>query len=130
MTPASSLEEFEREASRHPVFLVQPAAPAALDAARALLKKAAEAEDSGRGISPALQRQMSDPVLLTSISTAGLVGLGVVFLMTTKPDLIGSLIALAVAAVLGVLLAQLWPRPRAGQGLPQEAEPRLAASSD
>lgn len=38
VTPASSLEEFEREAPRHPVFLVQPAAPLAADAPRETLQ--------------------------------------------------------------------------------------------
>lgn len=34
VTPDSSLEEFEREAPRHPVFLIQPLAQPARDAAR------------------------------------------------------------------------------------------------
>ncbi len=34
VTPDSSLEEFEREAPRHPVFLIQPLAEPARDAAR------------------------------------------------------------------------------------------------
>lgn len=38
VTPDSSLEEFEREAPRHPVFLVQPAAERANAAARETLK--------------------------------------------------------------------------------------------
>ena len=38
VTADSSLAEFEREAPRHPVFLVQPAAPIAKDAARDMMK--------------------------------------------------------------------------------------------
>lgn len=70
------------------------------------IRKAAEASDGA--IPLVLQRQMAAPVLLTSVQTAGMIGLGVVFLMTIKPDLLGSLIALAVALVLGVLSAQPW----------------------
>jgi deazaflavin-dependent oxidoreductase (nitroreductase family) len=39
--PESSLEEFEREAPRHPVFLVQPAAPQAGDTVRDTLRSGA-----------------------------------------------------------------------------------------
>ncbi len=41
VTPASSLEEFEREAPRHPVFRVQPAAPSEQSTARDTLKSGA-----------------------------------------------------------------------------------------
>ncbi len=86
----------------------------------AAIRKAA-AEAPGGPIPPALQRQMADPVLLTSVQTAGMIGLGVVFLMTTKPDLGGSLITLGVAVVLGVLSAPPWRRPRASGALAREA---------
>ncbi len=85
------------------------------------IKKAAEA--SGDSLSPALKRQLADPVLLTAVLTAGMLGLGVVFLMTTKPDLIGSLIALAVALVLGVVSAQVWRRPAEARARVEEAAP-------
>jgi len=42
--------------------------------------------------------------------------------MTTKPDLVGSLIALAVAIVPGVVSGQLWPRPRQALVLRKEAK--------
>ncbi|HEY7355081.1 MAG TPA: DUF2269 family protein [Ktedonobacterales bacterium] len=86
------------------------------------IKKAA-AEVSGEAIPPALKRQLADPVLLTAVLTACAVGLGVVFLMTTKPDLIGSLIALAAALVLGVVSALFWRRPAEARALVEEAAP-------
>ena len=86
------------------------------------IQKAAAGESSDATIPPALQRQMADPILLTSVQTAGAVGLGAVFLMTTKPAWPGSLITLAVAVVLGVVSAQPWRRPREARALVQEAQ--------
>jgi len=85
----------------------------------AVIRNAAAASDGT--IPPALQRQTASPVLLTTSQTSGMIGLGVVFLMTIKPDLLTSLIALAVALVLGVLSAQLWPRPRVAAAPVKEA---------
>jgi hypothetical protein len=66
------------------------------------------AEDPAALIPAELKRQITDTVLWTAVQTNGFIGLGVVFLMTTKPDLVGSLITLAVSLVLGVVSAQLW----------------------
>lgn len=90
---------------------------------RAIRKAAAEVSDAT--IPPALQRRMADPVLLTSVQTAGMIGLGVVFLMTVKPDLLGSLITLATAVALGVLSAQPWRRPRQHSVQVVETQPGL-----
>ncbi len=69
------------------------------------------AEAPAGSIPAELRRQITDPVLWIAVQTNGFTGLGVVFLMTTKSDLVGSLITLAVSLVLGVVSAQLW-RPR------------------
>jgi uncharacterized membrane protein len=88
------------------------------------IEKAAAVEDGAGAISPALKRRIADPVPLTAMQTAGMIGLGVVFLMTAKPDLIGSLVALAVALVLGVVPALFWRRPaEAGAALMEKAAP-------
>ncbi|HEU5369200.1 MAG TPA: DUF2269 family protein [Ktedonobacterales bacterium] len=87
------------------------------------IEKAAAAEDEAGSISPALKRQLADPVLLTAMQTTGMIGLGVVFLMTAKPDLIGSLIALAAALVLGVVSALFWRRPAEARALVEKAAP-------
>lgn len=80
------------------------------------------AEDTSETLPPVLQRQIVDPMLLTAAQTAGMVGVGVIFLMTTKPDWVGSLITLAVALVLGVVSAQPWRRPREAAVPVQEAK--------
>jgi hypothetical protein len=69
------------------------------------------AEAPAGSIPAELKRQITDSVLWTAVQMNGFTGLGVVFLMTIKPDLVGSLITLVVALVLGVVAALLW-RPR------------------
>ncbi len=76
------------------------------------IQQAAASETSGEAIPAALQARIGDPVLWTAFQTAGFIALGVVFLMTTKPDWLMSLITLVVAIILGVLVAQLGRRPR------------------
>src|SRR5215472_10972077 len=46
---------------------------------------------------------LHDEVLWSSTLLLTAIGLGVVFLMTVKPDLLGSLLALAIAIVVGLL---------------------------
>ncbi len=57
-----------------------------------------------------LQAQTTDPVLVFWSRIAALLGWWMVFLMTLKPDLFGTLAALGVAVVLGVLFAVLTQR--------------------
>lgn len=58
-------------------------------------------------LSPAFRQRLDDPLLWISIQTRIAIALGIVFLMTTKPGLVGSLLAIGVAAILGVALG--WP---------------------
>ncbi len=95
---------------------------------RAIHREAA-AESSAGTIPPALQRRIADPILVTTVQTVALLGLGVVFVMTTKPDWVGSLIALAVAIVLGVVSGQFWRRPQAAGALTEAARPDSSAHS-
>ena len=85
------------------------------------IQRAAASEKASESIPAALQAQIADPVLWGVLQTAAFIALGVVFLMTNKPDLIISLITLAVAIILGVVSAQLWRRPREAQTLAKEA---------
>lgn len=56
-----------------------------------------------------LRARLHDPVLGTALQTAAAVVFGIVFLMTTKPTLTGSIIAMAVFVVLGLVSAlPLW----------------------
>jgi hypothetical protein len=62
---------------------------------------------------PLLRTFLNDPVLGTALHTAAAVVLGIVFLMTTKPTLAGSISAMAVFVALG--LASGWPLWRAAR---------------
>ena len=49
-----------------------------------------------------LEQSIHDPILLTALQTIAALLLGIVFLMTTKPSLAGSLIVMLVALALGL----------------------------
>jgi hypothetical protein len=61
-------------------------------------------------VSHTLQNLANHPLLWISIQTRVAIALGIVFLMTVKPDLGGSLLTIGVATVLG--LASALPMPR------------------
>jgi hypothetical protein len=73
----------------------------------------AAAAESGP-LSPALRQRLHDPLLWTSVQTRTAIALGIVFLMTVKPDLTGALVTIGIAVVLG-LVSSLpnWRRERA-----------------
>ena len=56
-------------------------------------------------LSPSLQQLVSHPLLWISIQTRVAMALGIVFLMTVKPDLGGSLLTIGVATALGFAFA-------------------------
>ncbi len=91
------------------------------------IQRAAAGERSSEAIPAALQAQIVDPVLWTAFQVVGFIALGVVFVMTTKPDWLVSLITLVVAIILGVLVAQLG-RPRPAAAL--EGKPGAAGQGD
>jgi hypothetical protein len=63
-------------------------------------------------ISAQLQERLSDPVLLTAIRVRVLLVTGIVYLMAAKIALLPSLLALAGAVVLGLILSiSTWSRP-------------------
>jgi Predicted integral membrane protein (DUF2269) len=71
---------------------------------------AREAPDGA--LSLALSQHLHDPVLLATLQTVATLLLGIVFLMSTKPELVGSLVVMAVALVLGLLSSLLVSRMR------------------
>ncbi len=74
---------------------------------------AASAETALPGaIPPALASRVHDRVLITSVYVLAALGLGVVYLKVDKPDLLGAIVALVVAAALGALAAH-WNAGRA-----------------
>ena len=62
------------------------------------------AKESGT-VSFALRERLSDPLFSISMQVRTAIALGIVFLMTVKPDLIGSVITLAVAVIIGLVAA-------------------------
>lgn len=82
---------------------------------RALVKQLERSAPEGE-ISLALWQHIHDPILWATSQTTAVLLLGIVFLMTTKPNLGGSLIVMAVALVLGLLssllVTQRRPTPR------------------
>jgi|SRR5579859_339679 len=87
-----------------------------------------EADTAAHLIPTELLRQINDPVLWTAVHTTAFMLLGIVFLMTNKPDLVGALTTIAVSIVLGVASAQLW-RPRGGALAAWRAEQSQEAGS-
>jgi hypothetical protein len=80
---------------------------------RAIDRLAREAPDGP--LPESLERRTHDPILLTALETVAALLLGMVFLMITKSELIGSLIVMIVALVLGMasgMLVSVTTRPR------------------
>lgn len=80
---------------------------------KAIHATSGEADTAAHLIPTQLLRQINDPVLWTAVHTTAFMLLGIVFLMTNKPGLVGALTTIVVAIILGVVSAQLWhPRGR------------------
>ena len=76
---------------------------------RALGRLAREAPDGP--LPESLEQRTHDPVLGTALQTLAALLLGIVFLMTTKRSLTGSLIVMAVALALGLASSLFIFRP-------------------
>jgi hypothetical protein len=64
-------------------------------------------------LSAAVRSQLGDPFLAASYLVRLAAALGIVFLMTVKPDLLGSLVTIGVALIAGLALAvPAWRRGR------------------
>jgi len=68
------------------------------------IRDAARTETS-EGIPSVLARQTRDAVLLSALRLIATLSLGVVFLMTVKPDRVGSLITIGAALILALAVA-------------------------
>jgi hypothetical protein len=78
---------------------------------KAIVKLATEAPDGP--LPESLKSRIDDPVLGTALQTGAAVVFGIVFLMTTKPSLAGSIATMTIALVLGLVSGlPLWLRPR------------------
>jgi hypothetical protein len=60
---------------------------------------------SSAALSPELLSTLRDPILTTSVRTRTFLALGIVFLMTTKPLFIQSILALVAASIIGLLFS-------------------------
>ena len=101
------------------LILIAPLGTAFIEPRRRVIDRLAREAPDGP-LPQALERSTHDPILGTALQTVTLLLLGIVFLMTNKPSLIGSLIVMAVALVLGLASGALVSRPRRTQA-PREA---------
>ncbi len=83
------------------LLLIAPLGTAFIEPRRRAIDRLAQEAPDGP-LPQSLERRIHDPVLLTALQTVTMLLLGIVFLMTNKPSLIGSLIVMAVALVLGL----------------------------
>ncbi len=94
------------------LILIVPAVAVLIAPRRRAIVEQMEREAPGGQVSDALKQHIHDPVLFTVIQTVAVLLLGIVFLMTTKPELIGSLIVMVLALALGLLSSLLLSRGR------------------
>jgi hypothetical protein len=83
------------------LVLIAPLSTALIEPRRRTIDRLAREAPDGP-LPQALERRTHDPILATALQTVAALLLGIVFLMTTKPALIGSLIVMAVALALGL----------------------------
>ena len=111
------------------LLLMVPTSAALIAPRRGAIVKQLAREAPGGELSQDLKRHIDDPVLATVCTTVAALLLGLVFLMTTKPDLVGSLTVMGVALLLGlaagVLISRMRraPEPRMVDQRAQDQEP-------
>ncbi len=91
------------------LILIAPLGTAFIEPRRRAIARLAREVPDGP-LPQSLEQRIHDPILGTSLQTVTILLLGIVFLMTNKPSLIGSLIVMAVALVLGVVSGALVSR--------------------
>ena len=94
------------------LLLMVPTSAALIAPRRSAIVKQLAREAPDGELSRALERHLDDPVLATVCTTVAALLLGLVFLMTTKPDLVGSLTVMVVALLLGLAAGVLTSRMR------------------
>ena len=94
---------------------------------RAIERLAREAPDGP--LPQSLEQRIHDPILSTALQTIVVLLFGIVFLMTTKPSLVGSLIVIIVALALGLasglLVSRVTRTPAADRGRSREPRERV-----
>ncbi len=92
------------------LLLMVPAVAIVVAPRRSAIVKQLAREAPVGEISPALRQLLHDPVLFAVVQTVAALLIGLIFLMTTKPDLVGSIVVMAVALVLGLAAGTLTSR--------------------
>jgi hypothetical protein len=101
-------------------FLILAIAATVIQGRRmAALERSAAGQPESAPVTGALWTQTHDPVTWVAVNASAAVAIGIVYLMTLKPDALGSLIALLIALLVGLVFGFLT------QGRPAEA-PALA----
>jgi hypothetical protein len=83
------------------LVLMAPLGTALIEPRRRAIERLAR-EVPGGPLPQSLEQRIYDPVLFTALQTIAVLLFGIVFLMTTKPSLAGSLIVMVVALALGL----------------------------
>ncbi len=83
------------------LVLIAPLATALIEPRRRAIDRLAREAPDGP-LPESLEQRTHDSVLLIALQTVAALLLGIVFLMTTKPSLVGSLIVMVVALALGL----------------------------
>lgn len=91
------------------LILIAPLGTVFIEPRRRTIDRLAKEAPDG-SLPRSLEQSTRDPVLLTAVETVSTLLLGIVFLMTNKPSLIGSLIVMAIALALGLALGALTSR--------------------
>jgi hypothetical protein len=87
----------------------------------ATLGMSAAGQAESAPVTRALSAQAHDPVTWVSVNASMAFAIGIVYLMTLKPDALGSVIALLIALAVGLAFGYLTQgRPAAAPSLPQE----------
>ena len=109
------------------VLLIGPIGAFILDPRmRAIMAQAREVPDGP--LPAALFKRTHDPILMTSASTLATLLLGIVFLMTTKPEFLTAILVMAVALFLGLLVSlPFWTARRRRGGQTEEHMPGVEA---
>jgi hypothetical protein len=91
------------------LVLIAPLGTALIEPRRRAIDRLAREAPDGP-LPESLEQRTHDSVLLIALQTVAALLLGIVFLMTTKPSLVGSLIVMAVALALGLASGALVSR--------------------
>ncbi len=83
------------------LVLMAPLSTALIEPGRRAIDRLAREAPDGP-LPQSLEQRIHNPILGTALQTVATLLLGIVFLMTTKPSLTGSLIVMAVALALGL----------------------------